>query len=162
MALEKLNMWLWDNEEGMHITVDVNYGLSTHKRAFFSLKGENTLNKWKAYNDKQPSQLREYFGGLKEQYRQQVKDIIARGHAVRISKLATNTGTKGRRVMNGMIMLYDTREFVVVVGEHEFSGRFETDGGTMAQRNNSLGGKFLGEWRWQRPRAEDELWESAY
>lgn len=172
MALERLSMWLWDNPPkadgtggGLHCTVDINFDLPNGKRAMFSLGGENTRNQWKAYNDSQPTQLKEYFAYLKNTYREEVKRLIEEGNTVRISKLAMNTGNKGRRVMNGMILLVskgNRHTFTMHIGEHRFDGEFDASTETAAQRNNTRGGIFQGEWRWQKPRAEDDLWEAAY
>jgi hypothetical protein len=164
MALENTHLWLWNNEEGLHCSVTINYGTTGEKNAFFSFSGNNTLNQWKAYNDKQPEPLKPYFAEIKEKYRQFLKDY---GSNYRISKLARNTGSKGRRVMNGMMILFEPTandseySFIAHIGDDVLRGQFDSTRVSERQQKTDVG-TCIGAFNWYAPRDEDDLWESVY
>lgn len=157
--LNSIRLWLWNNPEGLHTTLVTNYGTATEKRSFFSLSGNNTLNKWKAYADKQPAELKEYFANIRQQLDPALKQAQAAGINTRISKLARNTGDSGRRVLRGMIMLFEMPqgeyEFVMHLGDERFRGSFDPSLVNDRQRG------CVGAYYWNRE-SLTQSWEEAF
>jgi hypothetical protein len=136
-TLDNFSLYLWDNPEGYHITVTTNYNTSTEKRSFFSF-GKQTYKSWRAFNLHQPEPLKEFFSNFKEQNKS-IKEV---GRDYWISKLAVNTGTKGRRTAPGAMILIDdngTFTFKLNLAQHAFSGEFMNDSLSEAQRKGAKG-----------------------
>jgi hypothetical protein len=121
--LENFSLYLWENPEGYHITVTTNYNLSTEKRSFFSF-GKQTYKSWRAFNLHQPEPLRGFFGEFKDKNKENIKLF----DEYWISKLAVNTGTKGRRTAPGaLILILDSNVFgfSLQLAEHKFKCEFD-------------------------------------
>lgn len=157
--LTDLKIWLWNNREGLHTTVVTNYGTPFEKRSFFAFAGENTAQGFKAYRDKQPTALKEYFAE-KRKYLEPVRfHALEKGFEVRISKLVENTGNNGRRVLRGcMLLMYKpgNYQFVAYLGDNEHMGEFNPDLVTARQRN------CLGAYYWKKPTEAEEDWGEAF
>jgi hypothetical protein len=121
--LENFSLFLWENPEGYHITVTTNYNLNTEKRSFFSF-GKQTYKSWRAYNLHQPEPLKGFFSSFKDKHKETLKLF----DEYWISKLAVNTGTKGRRTAPGAMILIkdaDNFGFSLDLAEHRFKGEFD-------------------------------------
>lgn len=157
--LNSIRLWLWNNPEGLHTTLITNYGTATEKRSFFSLSGNNTLNRWKAYADKQPAGLKDYFKGIRDELDPALRRARETGINTRISKLTRNTGDSGRRVLRGMIMLFEMPEgeydFVMYLGDRRFQGTFDPSLLSSKQKN------CVGAYYWNQEQAT-QTWEEAF
>lgn len=146
-TLDNFSLYLWQNPEGLHCTVTTNYNTPNEKRSFFSFGGQ-TYKSWRAYNLNQPEPLKGYFAQFKEQYQAQLK---THGGRYWISKLAVNTGNRGRRTAPGAMILQETAgvyNFVIDLAGHTFEGEFD-DSGLSAKQRKSRKGECLGEFKWQ-------------
>ena len=128
--LTDLKLWLWNNTEGLHVTVVTNYSTPWEKRSFFSFSGNNTLQGFKAYRDKQPTALKPYFEHKRGQLAIARAQAVEHGYECRISKLVENTGNTGRRVLRGCMLLMskpNNYRFLAYLGEEEHCGEFSPD-----------------------------------
>lgn len=145
-TLENFSMYLWDNPEGYHITLTTNFGLSTEKRKFFSFGGQ-THRSWRAFNLYQPIPLKAFFAEFQSLH----KSIIKENNLdYWISKLAENTGTKGRRTAKGaMILMQENTDFAFILqlDTMEFHGWFDQTTLSEKQKKGAKG-RCVGEFRW--------------
>lgn len=145
--LENFSLYLWKNPEGFHVTVTTNFKLPSEKRSFFSFGGQ-TYKSWRAYNLHQPEPIKKYFEGFKEQYKKQ----LTPSHQYWISKLAVNTGTKGRKTAPGAMILMEDKgqySFIVDFAGHTFDGDFDESILTDKQRKGQTKGVCLGQYVWK-------------
>ena len=160
--LEDLKMWLWNNEEGPHVTVVTNYNKPWEKRSFFSFAGENTRQGFKAYRDKQPTALKDYFQQRRKDLEIARQQALQAGYTVSISKLVENTGHNGRRVLRGCMLLMmkpkDYR-FLAYLGEEQHCGEFSPDllSGKQLNMSNAVGAYF-----WRLNTEEDDDYGEAF
>lgn len=158
--LENFSLYLWNNPEGYHVTVTTNYNTPKQKRSFFSF-GKQTYKSWRAYNDSQPGQLKEFFANFKNEFQPKLKGNVGNYW---ISKLAVNTGNKGRRVAKGIMILVEEHgkyHFIVQLGDHHFDGEFESSLLTDKQRKGAKGvceGAFI----WKEDDDDCQEYEEAY
>ena len=155
-TLNNFSLQLWRNPEGYHVTVTTNYNLATEKRSFFSF-GAQTYRSWKAYNLHQPIPLKEYFAGIKEIYKPELKNYP---HNFWISKLGVNTGTHGRRTAAGMMILQEIANefhYIMHLKELTFEGVFDPNNLTEKQKKGAKG-VCLGSYMWKE---DDEILEYA-
>lgn len=146
-TLDNFSLYLWNNPEGYHVTVTTNYNLPTEKRSFFSF-GKQTYKSWRAYNLHQPEPLKEFFNTFKNKHK---GSVTSYANEYWISKLAVNTGTRGRRTAPGaMILLEDNGlyGFVVQFADHEFRGEFDDSNLSASQRKGAKG-VCLGQFIWK-------------
>lgn len=146
-GLENLTLWLWDNEEGLHITMTTNYNLPTEKRWFFSYAGDQTKNSWRAYNRSQPPSLEAWFDEQKALIKPYINKLQENGFDVYISKQTRNTGTKGRAVAQGFCCLIQaphTQEtgFILQMRDLQFKGEFDPSILSKAQANKGCKGAY--------------------
>ena len=157
-TLDNFSIYLWQNPEGYHVTVTTNYNLPTEKRSFFSF-GNQTYKSWRAYNLYQPTPLVEFFNNFKNKHKNKVADYSTQYW---ISKLAVNTGTKGRRTAQGvMILLEDNQEygFILQLADHEFKGIFDATNLSNKQRKGAKG-ICLGQYIWKNDDAIEDYAEA--
>jgi len=146
-TLDNFSLFLWKNPEGYHITVTTNYNTPNEKRSFFSLGGQ-TYKSWRAFNLKQPEPLKPFFEEFKNEYKTNLKTCPG---DYWISKLATNTGTAGRRTGNGAIILFecgDSYGFTLHLKEHKFNGEFDESILSERQKKGAKG-RCLGAYIWK-------------
>jgi hypothetical protein len=157
-TLENFSLYLWDNPEGLHVTVTTNFGLPSEKRSFFSF-GKQTHQSWRAYNLHQPEALKPFFSHFKE-----LNQLDLKKHSIDywISKLAVNTGTQGRRTARGAMILIEEAgkyAFILKLGEHEFREEFDDSGLSQKQKRGAKG-RCIGEYRWNNQSAIDDYAEA--
>lgn len=160
--LTDLKLWLWNNPEGLHVTCVTNYNTPYEKRSFFSFSGENTRQGFKAYRDKQPTALKDYFAQKREDLSSARHYAIDNGFECRISKLVENTGSSGRRVLRGCMLLMskpNNHQFFAYIGEHKHVGEFSPDllSGKLLDMPNAEGAYF-----WNVPTESDEDYGEAF
>jgi len=146
-TLDNFSLYLWHNPEGYHVTVTTNYKQPTEQRSFFSFGGQ-TYKSWRQFNLSQPEPIRGYFAQFKEIYQPQIKHVK---HNYWISKLALNTGTRGRRTAPGAMILQqsgDVYSFVLDLAGHTFEGDFDHRLLTERQRVGAKG-TCVGAYVWQ-------------
>lgn len=146
-TLDNFSLYLWKNPEGYHITVTTNYNTANEKRSFFSF-GKQTYKTWRAYNLHQPEPLQDFFKKFKQEFQPKVK-IIPGNYW--ISKLAVNTGTKGRRTAPGAILLAEennTHHFFLQLAEHYFEGEFD-ESLLSAKQKKGAKGECIGAYIWK-------------
>lgn len=146
-TLDNFSLYLWKNPEGYHITVTTNFNLPSEKRSFFSF-GAQTYKSWRAYNLHQPEPLREFFQEFKNAYKPKVSNYAPEYW---ISKLAVNTGRRGRQTAPGALILLKQGEsygFVLRLRHHEFKGEFDDSMLSDRQRRGAKG-VCLGQYIWR-------------
>ena len=146
-TLDNFSLYLWKNPEGYHVTVTLNYQQTNERRAFFSF-GAQTYKSWRAYNLYQPDELHEFFQTFKTKHKKSVSGCAPQYW---ISKLAVNTGNRGRATGAGaMILLEDNNEFgfVLQLKDKEFKGVFDDSNLSERQRKGAKG-VCLGEFKWR-------------
>lgn len=156
-TLDNFSLFLWSNPEGYHITVTTNYNTPTEKRSFFSF-GKQTYKSWRAFNLHQPEPLREFFSKFKG-LNKAIKEI---GNDYWISKLAVNTGSKGRRTAPGAMILIDdngTFRFKLSLAQHTFGGEFDASTLSDKQRKGAKG-VCLGSYIWKEDTEIDDYAEA--
>lgn len=155
--LENFSLFLWKNPEGYHVTVTTNYNLNTEKRSFFSF-GKQTYKSWRAYNLHQPQPLLEFFNNFKHLHKEPLKLL----DEYWISKLAANTGSKGRRTAPGAMILIkdaDSFGFSLDLAEHKFKGEF--DAGLLSDKQKKgAKGVCLGAYIWKEDDTIEEYVEA--
>lgn len=155
--LENFSLYLWKNPEGYHVTVTTNYNTATEKRSFFSF-GNQTYKSWRAYNLYQPVPLKEFFESFKHQHKSLVSTYAPQYW---ISKLAVNTGNRGRKTAPGaMILLEDSGDygFLLQLADHEFRGAFDPSNLSKRQLQGAKG-VCLGSFIWKED--SDDIQEYA-
>ena len=155
-SLDNFSLYLWKNPEGYHITVTTNYNTSNEKRSFFSF-GKQTYKTWRAYNLHQPVPLEEFFKQFKQQFQSKLKGVNGNYW---ISKLAVNTGNKGRRTAPGAMILAEennTHHFCLQLAEHYFEGEFD-DSLLSAKQRKGAKGVCIGAYIWK---ADDNIQDYA-
>jgi hypothetical protein len=160
--LNDLKLWLFNNKEGLHVTCVTNYNTPHSKRSFFSFSGDNTRQGFKAYRDKQPQALQEYFARHKAKLSATRNWALDQGYECRISKLVENTGTGGRRVLRGCMLLMikpKNYQFLAYIGEHEHIGEFSPDllTGKLIDLPTAVGAYF-----WNQPTEDDNDYGEAF
>ena len=160
--LTDLKLWLWNNTEGLHVTCVTNYGTPWEKRSFFSFSGNNTLQGFKAYRDKQPTALKDYFAEKRKILSATRDWALENGFDCRVSKLVENTGTGGRRVLNGCMLLMSkpkSHMFVAFLGDEKHDGEFSPDllSGRQLHMPNAVGAYF-----WKQPSEAEDDYGSAF
>lgn len=143
-GLENVSMWLYNNLDGYHITITTNYNTPTYKKRHFSLKSAACYNSWRRYESNQPPEYRTYFSNIRNKLED---NIIELNVNFRASKLAENTGTIGKRVCPGAIIVFDTdpKMFILYLGPKRFTGEFLTDHITQKQVDTGC----VGSWSWK-------------
>jgi hypothetical protein len=157
-TLDNFSMYLWQNPEGLHITLTTNFRTPNEKRSFFSF-GKQTYKSWRAFNLYQPEPLREYFNNFKETYNKQLKTTP---HDYWISKLAVNTGLRGRRTAPGCCILQNISgnyNFVIRLADHQFEGDFDDSNLSPNQRSGAKG-VCLGSFIWKNDDIIDDYAEA--
>lgn len=137
-TLENFSLYLWNNPEGLHVTVTTNYNTAKEKRSFFSF-GSQTYKSWRAYNLHQPVPLQDFFAEFKNEYKPKLKNNTGNYW---ISKLALNTGNKGRTTLAGaMILAQDEGQFsyVMQLRDKYFEGVFDDSILSNRQRQGAKG-----------------------
>jgi hypothetical protein len=145
--LDNFSIYLWKNPEGYHVTTTLNYQQPNERRAFFSF-GKQTYKSWRAYNVYQPDELANFFTEFKAKHKKSVGEYSSQYW---ISKLAVNTGTRGRATGAGaMILFEDNNEygFVLQLKKQEFKGIFD-DSNLSAKQRKGAKGICLGEFKWR-------------
>lgn len=145
--LDNFSLYLWKNPEGYHVTTTINYQQPNERRAFFSF-GKQTYKSWRAYNLYQPDELLDFFQTFKHKHKNSVSEYAPQYW---ISKLAVNTGNRGRATGAGsMILLEDHNEyaFVIQLKDKEFKGIFDDSNLSDKQRKGAKG-TCLGEFKWR-------------
>jgi hypothetical protein len=160
--LTDLKLWLWNNKEGLHVTCVTNYNTPYEKRSFFSFSGDNTRQGFKAYRDKQPTALKDYFAQKRDKLAATRKWALDNGFECRISKLVENTGSNGRRVLRGCMLLMSkpgNHQFLAYIGEHEHIGEFSQDllSGKQLNMSSAVGAYF-----WNQPTESDDDYGEAF
>lgn len=99
MALKEIMITLFENADGMTLSVTPNYS-DGGKKINFSYKGASTHNSLKAYNDGianiQDPRLREFFEANKQTFRSKVKGCVANDFDCWLSKGYLSQGHKGK------------------------------------------------------------------
>lgn len=149
MALDNVSLYLWKNPEGFHTTATLNYQQPNELRCFFSF-GNQTYKSWRAYNLYQPEELCAFFAEFKAKHKQRITEYAAHYW---ISKLAVNTGNRGRATGAGaMILLHDPQQdeygFQLQLKDQQFTSMFDNTNLTQKQRTGAKG-VCLGEFRWR-------------
>lgn len=147
--LDNFSCYLWKNPEGFHVTTTLNYQQPNELRCFFSF-GSQTYKSWRAYNLYQPDELLDFFGDFKSKHKSTIKDYAPHYW---ISKLAVNTGNRGRATGAGaMILCHDPAEesfaFIVQLKTQEFRGLFDASNLSEKQKAGAKG-VCLGEFKWR-------------
>lgn len=147
-TLDNFSLYLWQNPEGYHVTVTTNFNTAKEQRSFFSF-GKQTYKSWRAYNQHQPQPLLDFFLEFKNQWQPKLKNVNGNYW---ISKLAVNTGNKGRRVAPGSMILAEDNNgdflFYLQLKEHQFEGVFDASCLTNKQRQGAKG-VCLGAYTWK-------------
>lgn len=103
--LDNFSLYLWNNgPEGYHITVTLNYNTTRQRRCFISF-GKQTYRSWRAYNENQPPQYKDFFANFKQRWRQAINANGLKEYW--ISKMGMNTGNKGRVVAETACILFN-------------------------------------------------------
>jgi hypothetical protein len=145
--LDNFSIYLWKNPEGYHVTTTINYQQANELRAFFSF-GKQTYKSWRAFNLYQPDELVNFFAEFKAKHKKNVQDYA---NQYWISKLAVNTGTRGRATGAGSMILFESNNeygFVLQLKEQEFKGIFD-DSNLSAKQRKGAKGICLGEFKWR-------------
>lgn len=146
-TLDNFSLYLWKNPEGYHVTVTTNYNKPNEQRSFFSFGGQ-TYKSWRAYNQHQPIPLEDFFRKFKQEFQPKLKGVNGNYW---ISKLAVNTGNKGRRTAPGAMILAEqngTMLFYLQLAEHYFEGIFD-DSSLSAKQKKGAKGVCLGLYIWK-------------
>jgi hypothetical protein len=146
-VLDNFSLYLWDNPEGLHVTVTTNFNTQNEKRSFFSF-GKQTYKSWRAFNLHQPEPLKEFFVGFKQEWQPKLKGVQGNYW---ISKLGVNTGNKGRKTAPGAMILAEengTFMFYMQLEQHYFEGVFDDSSLTAKQRKGAKG-ECLGAFIWK-------------
>ena len=137
-TLENFSLYLWNNPEGLHVTLTTNYNTAREKRSFFSF-GNQTYKSWRAYNLYQPTPLQPFFAEFKNEWQSNLKQAEK---SYWISKLGENTGNSGRRTLAGAMILFKqsgTFCFVMQLRDQYFEGEFDDSMLSERQRRGAKG-----------------------
>lgn len=148
-SLDNFSIYLWKNPEGFHVTCTLNYQQPNERRAFFSF-GKQTYKSWRAYNLYQPAELEDYFNKFKQKHKTHIKEYAPHYW---ISKLAVNTGNRGRATGAGAMILchdpeIDEYAFVLDLVNNEYKGLFDPSN-LSAKQLKGAKGQCLGEYKWR-------------
>lgn len=160
--LTDLKFWLWNNTEGLHVTCVTNYNTPFEKRSFFSFSGENTRQGFKAYRESQPEPLKDWFAEKRKILEPIRQWGLDQDFDCRVSKLVENTGSSGRRVLRGCMLLMSKPKnhmFVAFLGEHRHDGDFCPDllSGRQLNMPNAVGAYF-----WRLPNENENDYGEAF
>ena len=165
MALKEIMITLFENKDGLTLSVTPNYSYGG-ERINFSFKGKGTHNNMKAYvdtiRDIKDAELREYFNKQKAKWRKRVQTVVEHTETdCWLSKgyKSIGYGKKGPTVPAVAFMVKDGYSWIVQLNVAGIAYECELENGAVSE-NQEKSGAIAGH-RW-REQESQEVYDTSF